>query len=81
MDKYIISKWMSTVYNAAGIANFQASPPKISFQSSVKDHRLFLRSLSLITTALQMTSLRISLRKTAVEVKYRAPFMTGIIRE
>ena len=69
------------MYNAAGIANFQASPPKISSLSSVKDHCLFERSLSIITTAAEMISLKSSARKTAVDVKYRAPFMIGIIRE
>ena len=69
------------MYNAAGIANFQASPPKISSQSRVRDHRFPSRALSLITTALHMKSFIISFRKTAVEEKYRAPLITGMIRE
>jgi hypothetical protein len=80
-NKHVMLMGIDTVYNAAGMANFQASPPKISFQSSARDHDLFSRSFSLITTALQINSLRTSLRKTAVDVKYRSPLITGMIRE
>ena len=69
------------MYNAAGIANFQASPPNNSSQSAARDHGFPSRALSLITTVLQMTSFIISFRKTAVEAKYRAPFTTGMILE
>lgn len=63
------------------MVNFQASPPKISVQRPTRDHGLFSRALSLITTAVQINNLRTSFAKTAVEVKYLAPFVTGIIRE
>lgn len=63
------------------MVNFQASPPNISAQRDCRDQGMLSRFLSRMTTATQMASLRISLRKTAVEVKYRAPFTTGIIRE
>jgi hypothetical protein len=71
----------STVYNAAGIESFHASPPNISAQRPFRDHRFPTRSLSLINTALQIKSFIISFRKTAVEAEYRAPLATGIIRE
>jgi len=63
------------------MVNFQASPPKISAHRVWIDQGMPSRFLSRMTTATQMMSLRTSLRKTAVEVKYRAPFTTGIIRE
>jgi hypothetical protein len=69
------------VYNAAGIVNFHASPPKISAHSSLRDHGLFSRAFSLITTATHMNNFRISFIKTAVEVKYRSPLTTGMMRE
>jgi hypothetical protein len=69
------------VYKAAGIVSFHASPPKISAHSSFRDHGLFSRALSLMTTATHMSSFKISFIKTAVEVKYRAPLTTGMIRE
>lgn len=78
---YLEKKEGYTVYNAAGIASFHASPPKISFQREGKDQGLPLFSFSQITTAPQMNSFKTSLRKTAVDEKYRAPLTTGIIRE
>ena len=77
-----LENWsIGTVYKAAGTVNFQASRPKISVQRFTKDHDLPSSDLSRITTAVQTKSFRISLRRTAVEVKYRAPLTTGMIRE
>ena len=69
------------MYKAAGMESFQASPPKHSFQMSRRDHGLFSRILSLMTTPVQTINLRISFMNTAVEVKYRAPSTAGITRE
>jgi hypothetical protein len=70
-----------TVYNAAGIVSFHASPPNISSHKPTSDHGLFSRALLLMTTATHITNFRISFIRTAVDEKYRSPLITGMMRE
>jgi hypothetical protein len=75
-----------SVYNAAGIASFHPSPEKTelyncsnSTVAGVDGGRV--REMSYSAMESETASLMTSLRKTAVDVRYRRPSTSGIVRE
>jgi hypothetical protein len=74
------------VYRVAGIANFHPSPENTDMYNCSKSTVAGVeggnvREMSYIAMVKLTANLMTSLRKTAVEVKYRCPPSMGIIRE
>jgi hypothetical protein len=74
------------VYSAAGIANFHPSPENTDMYNcskrtvaGVEGGRV--RDISYRAIVRETASFTTSLRKTAVDVKYRCPLTRGIVRE